>query len=91
MTVDDALKAMAAIDGQNDGSNMRKALVEILYRKLLDDPENFWETYFEAMSETRPNDYREQAKRLLRSGVVTEDTTFGDIPTIIAWDAARSR
>lgn len=88
MTVDDALRAMATIDGQNDGSEARMVLVEALHRKLLENPETFWEFFWESVIAATPNHVREQAERLLRSGVVTEETTFDDIPAILAWDAA---
>ena len=88
MTVEDALKAMTAIDGQNDGSDARMALAEALYLKLLEDPENFWEFFWESVNARQPSHARELSERLLRSGAVTEATTFDDIPAILAWDAA---
>ena len=88
MTVDDALKAMGAIDGQHDGTADRAAIVETLHRKLLEDPEEFWDAYFTNLDATRPNPYRDQAVRLLCSGAVNDETTFGDIPAVLAWDAA---
>lgn len=91
MTIDDALKAMAAIDGQHDGSEARAAVVESLYHKLLESPEEFWEFYFDTLSAAEPNPYRELAERLLQSGLVDEETTFGDMPAILAWDALVQR
>jgi hypothetical protein len=78
---------MAAIDGQHDGTAARMVLVEALHRHLLEDPENFWDFWFETLN-AQHNHYREIAERLLRSGVVNDDTTFADIPAIVAWDAA---
>lgn len=88
MTIDDALKVMSSIDGQNDGSETRMAIAEALHHKLLEDPETFWELFWESVSRAAPNHIREQAERLIRSGAVTEETTFSDIPAILAWDAA---
>jgi hypothetical protein len=88
MTIDDVLRTMAVIDGQNDGSQARAVLVEALHLKLLEDPENFWEFYFDTLNAAHPSPYRILAERLLRSGAVNEETTIGDIPAILAWDAA---
>ena len=88
MTVDDALKAMATIDGEYDGTEARAVIVEALHWHLLESPEDFWEFYFETMNAAYLNPYRLLAERLLRSGAVTEETTFGDIPALLAWDAA---
>lgn len=91
MTVDDALIAMARTDELDDGTDARAVIVEALHRKLLEDPENFWDAFFEALNELRPDPVREVAERLLRSGAVTEDTTIADIPVILAWDSARQQ
>jgi hypothetical protein len=84
MTVDDALLAMARADELHDGTAARAVIVEALHHKLLEDPENFWEAFFEALNELRPDPMRELAERLLRSGAVHELTRISDIPAIVA-------
>jgi hypothetical protein len=91
MTIDDALRAMAVIDGQNDGSQARAALVEALHRKLIEAPENFWEEFFAMLDAAQPSPTRQIAEHLLRSGAVTTEMTFGDVPAILAWDEMTQR
>jgi hypothetical protein len=88
MTVDQALQAMAAIDGQRDGTEARAVLVAALNQKLLTDPEHFWDFYWEAVNRARSNHFRDLVERLLRSGSVDETTTLEEIPAILCWDAA---
>lgn len=79
MTVDDALKAMSAIESQRDGSQAMTVIVQALNRKLLEDPENFWEFYFKTLNAADLNPYQALAERLLRSGAVNEETTIGEM------------
>jgi hypothetical protein len=88
MTVDDALKAMSAIESQRDGSQAKTVIVQALNRKLLEDPENFWGFYLETLNAAHLNPYSALAERLLRSGTVSEATTIGEISKILARDAA---
>ena len=89
MTVTDALKAMATLEGQRDGSEARAAIVEALTERLLKDPEEFWDSFFETMSTLDPSPERVVAEKLLRSGVVNpETTTNGELRKILAADAA---
>jgi hypothetical protein len=79
MTVDDALKAMSAIESQRDGSEAKTVIVQALNRKLLEDPENFWGFYLETLNAAHLNPYSALAERLLRGGAVSEATTIGEI------------
>lgn len=89
MTIEDAVKAMGVIEAQNNGTEARATLVEALNQKLLENPEVFWDFYFETLDAAGPNMYRELAERLLRSGAVDERTTLTELPAIVAWDAAK--
>ena len=75
MTLDDAVRAMSVIEGLRDGSGANAVIVQALNRKLLEDPENFWEFYFETLNAAHPNPYSALAERLLRGGTVSEATT----------------
>ena len=83
MTEDDALKAMAAIDGQNDGTETRAAIVEVLHRRLLESPDDFWEEYFTRLDAVVPDATRQLAAKLLISGEVDENTSFGEAKKIL--------
>lgn len=88
MTTDEAVKLMATIDALYDGTEERMALVKKLHSTLIEAPDTFLETFYEALNGENGNHYRDLAERLLRSGAVTEETTFGDIDAIMAWDRA---
>jgi hypothetical protein len=77
MSIDDALKALATIEGQ-------RALTE----QLLKNPEEFWDVYIDTMSALDPSPFRALAERLLRSGAVHGMTTIADLPAIFAAEAA---
>ncbi len=79
---------MSAIESQRDGSQAKTVIVQALNRKLLEDPENFWEFYLETLNVAHLNPYQALAERLWRSGAVDETTTLRDLPTILAGDAA---
>ena len=84
MTIDEALQAMSCLDGQQDGTSDRAALVEKLYRKLLEDPETFWEEFFSRLDAVQPNSARNLAMKLLISGEVTSETTFEEAEKLLA-------
>jgi hypothetical protein len=84
MTVDDALKALATIEGQRDGTEARAIIVAALTEQLLKNPEEFWDVYIDTMSALDPSPFRALAERLLRSGAVHGMTTIADLPAILA-------
>jgi hypothetical protein len=85
MKVDDAIAAMARVDELHDGTEARAELVKKLHERLIEDPEGFWDFFFETMEADNP--VRAQAERLLRSGAVNAQTSIGDLGAVLAWDA----
>ena len=83
MTVDDALRAMAVIDGQRDGGHSREAIVEMLHAHLLKSPEDFWERYFEVMDAVVPNQMRDLARELIMTGELTSDSSIADLDVVL--------
>ncbi|MDP9038402.1 MAG: hypothetical protein M3O02_03885 [Acidobacteriota bacterium] len=83
MNVEDALKAMSCIDQQHDGTEARAVIVDALHRKLLEAPETFWDAFFEVWDTLRPNNTRDLAERLLRTGAVHGLTTLGDAASVL--------
>ena len=88
MTVDDALKAMAVLDGQQDGTEARALIVKALTKQLLQDPERFWDFYFETLNTANPSPYKRLAEELLKGGAVDETTTFGEAFALVDGEAA---
>ncbi len=84
MKVEDALIAMRCIDEQNDGSEARAAIVATLHQKLMEDPENFWDTFFETLNALQDDPFRELAEQMLRSGAVHGLTTIADARNMLA-------
>jgi hypothetical protein len=82
MDVSDALKAMSCIDELFDGSPSSRDRAIRLTNELLERPEQFWDTYFDAASANDP--IRIEAEALIRSGIVTDRTTFAELPAILA-------
>lgn len=79
MDVTDALKAMTVIEGRYDGTEASAELVKALYEKLLCDPENFWEEFLTMVSNTLPNEVRDLAEKMIRSGEIEEHSTIADV------------
>jgi hypothetical protein len=84
MTIDDALVAMARSEELLDGTEARAVIVESLYRTLLESPEDFWESFFDALNSFRDDPTRELAERLVRSGAVHGLTNLADLKDILA-------
>ena len=74
MTINDALLAMARIDGLHDGTPERTMVAEALHRKLIEYPETFWDEFFAVV-----NPPREEALNQL--GQLGIDATFSDLWT----------
>jgi hypothetical protein len=85
MTPEDALIAMDRIE------ELRDAIAEGLHRTLIEDPDGFWDAFFETLNSFRNDPTRELAERLIRSGAVHGLTRIGDIPAILVDDAERSK
>jgi hypothetical protein len=75
MTIEDALKAMACIEGLYDGTQKGAEMIGRLVVELIERPDTFWEVYFETVSADNPT--RKQAETLMRGGKITPATTFG--------------
>lgn len=88
MTISDALLAMARTDELRDGTEARAIIVAALHRRLLEDPNSFWDAYFEMLSALDPSPFRVLAEKLLRGGAVHGMTTIADLPAILEADAA---
>lgn len=82
MTVEEASVAMAAIETLYDGSRLSAYKVERLKQILIESPEHFWDSYFNAVQKNDP--LRQLAQGLLMSGAVTSATTFAALPAILA-------
>ena len=91
MKVEEALRAMTTIDGLYDGTPERGAFVVDMHRKLIQNPSGFWDALFERLCCDSPSPERQTAERLLRSGAVTETTTFGEIAAILAAEAREQK
>jgi len=59
VTIEDAVQIMGVIDGLRNGTSSRAAIVETLHSKLLEEPEDFWECYFEMLSAENPSHFRQ--------------------------------
>lgn len=80
MTVDNALSAMASIDALENGTAERAAVVAELHLKLLQDPEGFFDCFFETLEGLRDDPMRLLCERLMREG----KTTFHDLKIALA-------
>jgi hypothetical protein len=81
MTTDDALRMMCALDAQEDGTEETAGRVALLRHVLTTQPEIFWECYWHQTTASDPT--RRKTEELIRSGVVTERTTFGELAEIL--------
>lgn len=82
MEVEEALKWMTVIEESFDGSQSSRDRVIRLINELLERPEEFVDTYFDAIGADDP--VRRRAEALIRSGIVTSATTFAELPAILA-------
>jgi hypothetical protein len=75
---------MAAIDRLDNGTRSGQRIARHLKHVLTRDPESFWEVLF--LLTGCGNPITVQADRLLRSGAINEQTTFDELPGILAVD-----
>jgi hypothetical protein len=88
MTEHETSQAMGVIEKQNDGSEARALIVEALKEKLIKDPDSFWNYYIDVMNESAGDPFGALAEQLLRTGKVTDNTTYGELYKILAAEAA---
>lgn len=77
MEVTEALRMFTAIENMFDGSQSSADRVQRLTKALIENPSEFLDTYLDTTNSDDP--IRIKAEAMIRSGQITDETTFSQL------------